>query len=198
MSRVRLPFDRIFDDAAIGFAVVSAGNPNGDRIWDWNGESTVGRWLRVNESLCDLVGYSPEEMREMTFQDITTEETLPEDLRLMEELRVGAIRSYRLEKTYRRRDGSFLPVGLTVSVVRDQGSEPLYYVSQIKDRSVEVAHVEALERALIAAEYEASTMRSMLQSRSIREETEADAQLENAWAAMDRLIETIKESEPGT
>jgi PAS domain-containing protein len=54
-----------------------------------------GRWLRVNRALCDLVGYTPEELRGKTFQDITHPEDLATDLEHVRQMLAGNLRSYQ-------------------------------------------------------------------------------------------------------
>lgn len=99
-------FRGAFDAAAIGMALVA---PD-------------GRFLMVNPSLCQLLGYDESEFLELTFQDITHPEDL--DLRLLRRLAVGEIPSYQMEKRYRHKDGRLVWVVLSVSLVRDAQDDP--------------------------------------------------------------------------
>ncbi|RZL04364.1 MAG: PAS domain S-box protein [Rubrivivax sp.] len=106
-----------FEQAAVGMAMV-----------DLN-----GAWLRVNSKLADIVGYTPEELKGLTFQDITHPADLDQDLGLVQQLLRGETSQYQLEKRYRRRDGGLVWVNLTVSLVRDGQGQPQYFVSVLED-----------------------------------------------------------------
>ncbi|MBX9680906.1 MAG: PAS domain S-box protein [Gemmataceae bacterium] len=110
-------FRGAFDNAAIGMAIVSP----------------QGRWLQVNQSLCEIVGYSEQELLSMTFQDVTHPEDLDLDLHNVEQMLRGRLRSYHMEKRYIRKDGHTVWVLLSVSLVHDKDGEPLHFVSQIQD-----------------------------------------------------------------
>ena len=110
-------FRRAFDDAPIGMGLVAP----------------EGHWLRVNRSLCELVGFTESELLARTFQEITHPDDIESDLAQAKQLLAGEIRSYRMEKRYLRADGRLVPVMLSVSLVRDSEGVPLYFVSQIED-----------------------------------------------------------------
>ncbi|RKH40603.1 sensor histidine kinase, partial [Corallococcus llansteffanensis] len=92
-----------------------------------------GRFLHVNAALCDIVGYSQEELLARTFQHITVPEDLELDLMNVRRLVQGDIDSYQLEKRYFHKDGHVVTTLLTASVVRDAQGEPLHFISQIQD-----------------------------------------------------------------
>ena len=110
-------FQSAFDHAAIGMALVG----------------TDGRWLEINSAVCRIVGYDPETLLGMTFQDITHPEDLDTDLEYLNQMLAGEIRSYQMEKRYVRRDGELIWVLLSVSAVYDDSGEVLYFISQIQD-----------------------------------------------------------------
>ncbi|WOD39420.1 PAS domain S-box protein [Nodosilinea sp. E11] len=110
-------FRNAFDYAGIGMALVSL----------------EGQWLEVNRSLCDITGYSEAELLAITFQAITHPDDLDADLDLMDQLLNQKIRQYHLEKRYRHRQGHWIWIMLSVSMVRDERQEPLYFVSQVQD-----------------------------------------------------------------
>jgi PAS domain S-box-containing protein len=129
-------FRRAFDDAAIGMALVA---PD-------------GRWLEVNRSLCEIVGYTEEELLARSFQDITHPADLDADLDFVRRVLAGDLRTYQMEKRYFHKDGSVVWIQLSVSLVRDAAGAPLYFISQIQDISVRKWAEEALaERARLAA-----------------------------------------------
>ncbi|KAA3650593.1 MAG: PAS domain S-box protein [Proteobacteria bacterium] len=94
-----------------------------------------GRWLRVNDTLCALVGYSREELLAAGFAGITEPEDLARDLAAKARMERGEISLYTTEKRYRHRDGHPVWVRVVVSPVFDEGPRPAYYVSVIEDIS---------------------------------------------------------------
>ena len=110
-------FAGAFEYAPIGVALVSP----------------VGRWLKVNRALCELVGYSETELLTRTYQDITYPEDLADDLENTRRLVAGEIPSYQMEKRYLHQCGHLVTVLLDVSLVRDDHGQPRYFISQIQD-----------------------------------------------------------------
>jgi PAS domain S-box-containing protein len=94
-----------------------------------------GSFLEVNRSLCELVGRSEEELRALTFQDITHPDDLDLDLAYAEQLLAGDISHYSMEKRYRHADGHYVWIVLDGSVVRDEGGAPVHFIAQITDVS---------------------------------------------------------------
>jgi PAS domain S-box-containing protein len=92
-----------------------------------------GRFVRVNQALCEITGYSAEELTQLTFQDITHPDDLETDIGLAARLARGEIPRYQFEKRYLRKDGSAVVVMLSASVLRAANGEPRYYISQIED-----------------------------------------------------------------
>ncbi|WP_224364447.1 PAS domain-containing sensor histidine kinase [Hyalangium versicolor] len=112
-------FRTAYENAPIGMALVGVD----------------GLFLNVNRSLCEIVGYSEEEILSKTFQDITYTEDLEEDLANVRRLLQGDIRSYQLEKRYIHKKGHLVTCLLTVSLVHDSRGQPLYFISQVQDIS---------------------------------------------------------------
>ncbi|HZW20360.1 diguanylate cyclase [Noviherbaspirillum sp.] len=110
-------FRSIFEQAAVGIALVGLD----------------GKWLYVNDRLCDIVGYKREDVLGLTFQDITFADDLSNDLALVEQLIAGRIPNYSMEKRYVREDGSLVWVNLTVALIRTADDKPDYFVSVLED-----------------------------------------------------------------
>ncbi|SHI68815.1 PAS domain S-box-containing protein [Arenibacter nanhaiticus] len=92
-----------------------------------------GSWLDVNESLCKSLGYTREEMMQLTFQDITHPDDLDEDLEYLQALLDGKSDSYQLEKRYFHKKGHIVYIILTVTAVKDISGNVSHFISQILD-----------------------------------------------------------------
>ncbi len=92
-----------------------------------------GRFVQVNQRLCDMLGYSEAELLQMDFKTITYEADLEFDLERLRKLTSGDVKYYSAEKRYLRKDGSPLHVLLSVSMVYDENGEPKHYVGQLID-----------------------------------------------------------------
>jgi two-component system NtrC family sensor kinase len=112
-----------------------------------------GRWLRVNERLCELVGYSQTELLTLSFQDITHPDDLALDLEQLARLLRREIDSYTLEKRYLRKDGRCIWINLSVSLVSNDDGSPRHFVSIIED-------IDARKNA----EQDSRSVRGMLKS----------------------------------
>jgi len=107
-----------------------------------------GNWLQVNRSLCQILGYPAEELKRLTFQQITHPDDLALDLQQVNQLLEGEIDTYTFEKRYFRKDGEIVWARLTVSLVRDGDTTPLYFIAQIIDIS-ELKKSEQVNRRLM-------------------------------------------------
>jgi two-component system, sensor histidine kinase and response regulator len=112
-------FRSAFDDAAIGMALVA---PD-------------GRWLEVNPALCQILGRAEEELLACDFQALTHPDDLEADLLHVQRTLDGHINVYQMEKRYFHKQGHIVWGLLSVSLVRDIGGRPLYFISQIQDIS---------------------------------------------------------------
>ena len=113
-------FRNAFDKAPIGKALVS----------------TEGEFTRVNDALCEIIGYSEHELLGTTFQSLTHPDDLDGDLEHMHRLLARESDAYVMEKRYRHAAGHYIWALLSVSLVWDEETgAPLYFVSQIQDIS---------------------------------------------------------------
>jgi diguanylate cyclase (GGDEF)-like protein/PAS domain S-box-containing protein len=88
---------------------------------------------QVNKAFSDLTGYTPEELAEMTFADITHPEDVSIDTELAERVFAGQIPRYEIEKRYITKGRRMVWINLTASVIRDPGGEPLYGIGVVQD-----------------------------------------------------------------
>ena len=107
-------FEHAFEYAPIGMALVAHN----------------GKFLRVNESLCNLLGYTRDELLTIDFQTLTYPEDLPADLEQVELISSGKISTYQIEKRYIHKKGHNIWAILSVSMIK---GEPPFFVSQILD-----------------------------------------------------------------
>ena len=110
-------FRSAFEFAGIGMALVA----------------TDGRWLRVNSSLCRILGYSAEELLATTFQAITHPEDVEANVGVAREMLDGDLSHVDFEKRYIHKDGHTVWALLSVSVARGAAHDALYFVSQVQD-----------------------------------------------------------------
>ncbi|MBA3707322.1 MAG: PAS domain S-box protein [Planctomycetes bacterium] len=134
-------FRATFEQAAVGIAYVATG----------------GRWLWVNHRLCDIVGYSREELLERTFRDITHPDDLELDLKQARQVLEGSITTYSLEKRYLRKDRSMVWVNLTMSLLRRPDGTPDYFIAVMED----IRERKAFELALRESEARYRTVTEM-------------------------------------
>jgi len=110
-------FEDAFDASAQGMAIIALD----------------GRWLRVNATLCRIVGYSQAELLAMDFQALTHPDDLAHDLAVIRTMLAGEAGSSQFEKRYIHRSGKVVVVLLSVTLVRDVSGAPLNYVVQVMD-----------------------------------------------------------------
>ncbi|MEG3932491.1 PAS domain S-box protein [Microcoleus sp. T3_B1] len=96
-------------------------------------QATVeGKFLLVNQKLCEILGYSRQELVEKRFQDITWPADLASELELLRQLLAGEIENFSLEKRYIRKDGELVWANLTVSLLREQNGTQ-FLMSVVED-----------------------------------------------------------------
>ena len=101
--------------------------------------SLQGQWMEVNDQLCDMLGYSREQLLSKDFQQLTHPDDLNTDLQNIEELLAGEVNTYEMEKRYLDSQGRIIWALLSVSLVRDSNGQPVHFVSQIQDFSERIA-----------------------------------------------------------
>ncbi len=116
-----------------------------------------GGWLRANDRFCEILGYAEDELREMTFQDVTHPDDLDADLSRFEDLKAGKTERYSIEKRYFRKDGALIWVSLHVRLLQGSSGEPVHCVSVAddithrKEQALELARREAEFRTMTEA-----------------------------------------------
>jgi PAS domain S-box-containing protein len=109
--------DSTIQNSAIGLAVVSL----------------EGKWLRINQALTSMLGYSEEELLQTSFQEITHPDDIDTDLNNVEQLLSDSFKNYQMEKRYLHKNGHYIWAQLNVSLIRDKNGNPQHFISQIQD-----------------------------------------------------------------
>lgn len=110
-------FRRAFEDGEVGMAIVSLD----------------GHYLRVNRSLCRIVGRPEEELRGRPFADITHPDDREDNRDAMREMVAGDRDAYRCQKRYLLPGGGIVRADLACSMVRDDKQRPMYFAIQVED-----------------------------------------------------------------
>jgi len=129
-------FRSAFDDAAVGMSLLTLD----------------GRFLRVNRSECELVGYPEAELLSHTFRDITHPDDAPADREFVARALAGEISTYRREKRYLHKAGHVVWVQVCVTYVPGPDGKPNHVVSQAMDITDRKRAEEAMRHAHHAAE----------------------------------------------
>ena len=106
-----------------------------------------GGWLRVNQKVCEITGYSREEMLALKSQDITHPDDLHLNLDLRAQLMAGEIKTFSMEKRYVRKDRELVWVNLTASLHCDASGAPSHFISVSQDIGARKRAEEALRQA---------------------------------------------------
>jgi diguanylate cyclase (GGDEF)-like protein/PAS domain S-box-containing protein len=110
-----------FEDAPIGIALVGIDT------------DSAGRFLRVNRALCELTGYSPDELADSEVRAIVHPDDLTSDLAAMKSLVAGESTGFELEQRLIHADRHAIWVTAHGSLVRDASGSPLYCIRQVQD-----------------------------------------------------------------
>lgn len=121
-------FRKVFEEGPIGMAITGH---------DF-------KFLRVNPRLCEMTGYTEEELTNMTFADITYPEDIDADVQLARKLFKGEIPFFNIEKRYVKKTGEIFWINLSASLIRDEQGNPLYGLGMIEDISERKKAEEAL------------------------------------------------------
>jgi PAS domain S-box-containing protein len=136
-------FRELFEGAPIGMALLALDE----------------RFLRVNASFCRMVGYSNEELRQRTAEDITFADDIETGRQLAQSLLHGTAR-FTGDKRYIHKNGEILWVSRTASVIRNDKDEPQHFLLMVEDISERKASEAALEKS--RAELEAALQANQL------------------------------------
>ena len=115
LERSKETFAETFKNSATGMALVSLD----------------GKWIKVNNGLCNSLGYTEEELLLLTLYDITYPEDMVASKSLLEEVLNNKRDSFQLEKRYYHKSGGLVHAILTVTMVKDEFGKNSYFIAQM-------------------------------------------------------------------
>ncbi|HMS55533.1 MAG TPA: PAS domain S-box protein, partial [Fimbriimonadaceae bacterium] len=145
-------FETIFDNAQIGIAQVAPDSS----------------WIRVNQRLAEMFGYSKEELTGRNFRDVTHPDDLARNWELFKQAADGHRDHYEMVKRYVRKDGSEIWGRLNARAVADENGKLLYMISAVLDITDQVA-----------AENEVRSVNQRLEAKVEERTAELSSALEN-------------------
>jgi PAS domain S-box-containing protein len=117
LKESELRFRKLFEQAGVGVAQI---------------ESATGRLVRINKKFADIIGYSIEEMMQLTFRDFTHPDDLEESEANRNKL-LNNSKEYFIEKRYLRKNGSIVWVSVTVTTILELEEGCQHHISIVKD-----------------------------------------------------------------
>jgi diguanylate cyclase (GGDEF)-like protein/PAS domain S-box-containing protein len=110
-------FYETFDHAPIGMALVSLS----------------GKWLKINQALCDMVGYTEDELLSLSFQALTHADDFQVDQTFVQLVLADQIKKYQMETRYFHKHGHIVPIMLHASLVRHADGSARYFILRIEN-----------------------------------------------------------------
>lgn len=92
-------------------------------------------WLEVNEKICLLLGYDHDELIKKTWEELTYQDDIKDDINYFNKLVSGEINSYILEKRFIRKDKAIIWTEISISCVRNDDNSLKYAIAIIEDIS---------------------------------------------------------------
>jgi len=131
LARSEARFRKYFEQGLIGMAVTSVDKG----------------WIEVNERLCEIFGYSREELFTKTWAEITHPDDLDKNLEFFDPLLKGEKEGYQLEKRYIRKNGEIVPTILSVSALREASGRVESVLAFVQDISEQKQAEKALQES---------------------------------------------------
>jgi diguanylate cyclase (GGDEF)-like protein/PAS domain S-box-containing protein len=116
-------FRRAFQAAPVGMAIIAA-RPD-----------ALGRFLHVNNAICELTGYDRDRLLGMKLQSLTHPDALDGDIEIIAQLLSGQLDRYQGETRYFNAAGRVIDVSVGLSLIRDGNGRPLHFIALVDDVS---------------------------------------------------------------
>jgi len=132
-------FRSVFRDAGVGMVIVSP----------------EGRFLAVNGTFCDYLGYTEKEILAKTVESVTSPEDWPAFSQKLGAALTQGIGLWRFEKRCLHKSGRIVYTESSASLIRDHSGEPKYFVGEVSDVTHRKESAEALSgmtRKLVEAQ----------------------------------------------
>jgi PAS domain S-box-containing protein len=170
-------FRTLFESAPIGISINNA----------------EGRFIQVNRSFQQMLGYSEEELKRMSFREVTFAEDLSESKQAFAELVAGERTDFCLEKRYRRKDGCLMWAQTVCSAVRDASGKFVYTFAMVQD----ITERKKAEQGLREAMAEVERLKNRLQEENVYLQEEIRTQhnfeeLVGASSAMKKVFQNVE------
>ncbi|MRR22885.1 PAS domain S-box protein, partial [bacterium] len=120
-------YERTIRESEKQFRNLFDNSPLGNSIADIEGN------IYVNRSFCDMLGYTPEEMNNKNWREITHPDDILFNEQVNKMLLDGIHNRYRFEKRYLHRQGGLVWAEISIYLQRDEKDEPLYFITTIND-----------------------------------------------------------------
>jgi PAS domain S-box-containing protein len=111
-------FRTLFEQAAVGVAQI---------------DTTSGKFFKVNQRFCTIIGYSSEELQDLTLLELTHSADIETEQKKMQSLAEGKIREYSVDKRLRHKSGLFIWVNQTTSTMQSIGDGQKYNIVVVQD-----------------------------------------------------------------
>lgn len=170
-------FRTLFESAPIGVSINNA----------------EGTFIQVNRSFQEMLGYTEDELRRISFREITFVEDLAESKQLFGELVAGKREGFGIEKRYQKKDGNLMWASTNCSAVRDADGKFVYTFAMVED----ITERKRAEQALREALAEVEQLKNRLQAENIYLQEEVKAQhnfeeIVGASITMKRVFQNIE------
>ncbi|MBF0520513.1 MAG: PAS domain S-box protein [Nitrospirae bacterium] len=121
-------FRRIFEDSPIGIAVMDSND----------------YFIKVNNTLCQMLGYTEDEFKTLTYHELTHKAHLNEHKELVSKLKNALIPTYKMEKQYVRKNGDVIWVNVIANLIRDENGDVVYGVKMVEN----ITHRKEMEKEI--------------------------------------------------